>query len=228
MRNANHNLGLLTGVLALVLAMGGCGSTTEADEKNAANGERATAPKRGFMDRLFSSSRSVIVPAGTMVPVTLDQALSSATNNAGDGFDATVSAPITVDGATVIPQGSRVRGVIVDAESSGRLHNPGRLELTLTSIEVGGTRYDIDTSDARRSGQSHTKRNVIFIGGGAGAGAIIGGIIGGGKGAAIGSAVGAGGGTAAAAATGKLDVYLPAESRLSFPLSHPVTIQVKD
>jgi hypothetical protein len=107
------------------------------------------------------------------------------------------------------------------------LKSPGRLELTLTSIEVGGTRYDVDTSDTTRVGKSHSKRNVIFIGGGTGAGAIIGGIVGGGKGAAIGAAVGAGGGTAAAAATGKMQVRLPAETRLSFPLSQPLTIQVK-
>jgi hypothetical protein len=37
----------------------------------------------------------------------------------------------------------------------------------------------------------------------------------------------AGGGTAAAAATGKMHVRLPAETRLAFPLSQPLTIQVK-
>jgi hypothetical protein len=227
MRNANRSLSLMTGVLALALVLGGCGSTTEADGKSSATGEREVAQK-GFLGRLFSSSRPVVVPAGTQIPVTLDHALSSATNNAGDGFDATVSAPIAVEGTTVVPQGARVRGLVVDARASGRLNNPGRLELTLTSIEVGGTRYDIDTSDTSRSRESHTKRNVIIIGGGTAAGAILGGIIGGGKGAAIGGAAGAGGGTATAAATGKLDVQLPAETRLSFPLSFPVTIRVKD
>jgi hypothetical protein len=51
--------------------------------------------------------------------------------------------------------------------------------------------------------------------------------LGGGKGALIGSAVGAGGGTAAAAATGKTEVSLPAETHLAFRLSKPVTITVK-
>jgi hypothetical protein len=227
MRNVNRSLGLMAGVLALALVLGGCGSTTGADGNIPATGEKEVAP-RGFLGRLLSSSSPVVVPEGTLIPVTLDHALSSATNNPGDGFDATVSAPIAVDGTTVIPQGARVRGVVVDAESSGRLNNPGRLELSLTSIEVGGTRYDIDTRHDSRSRESHTKRNVIIIGGSSAAGAIIGGIIGGGKGAAIGGAAGAGGGTATAAATGKLDVHLPAETRLSFPLSFPVTIQVKD
>lgn len=224
MRKANRSFVLMTGVLALVLA--GCASTPEADRNKSASAN--TKDQRSFLGKIFQSSKPVIVPEGTMIPVTLDQALSSEDNNSGDGFDATVSAPVAVGGKTIIPQGARVRGVVVVAQSSGRLKTPGRLELTLTSIEVDGTRYDIDTSDASRTGKSHTKHNVIFIGGGTAAGAIIGGIVGGGKGAAIGGAIGAGGGTAAAAATGKMDVRLPAETRLLFPLSQPVTIQVKD
>ena len=227
MRKADRSFVLMTGLLALVLGLAGCASTSEADGKSPASGTKA-ASQKGFFDKLFSSSTPVIVPEGTLIPVTLDQTLSSEDNNTGDGFDASVSAPIVVGGKTIIPQGARVRGVVVDAQSSGRLKTPGRLELTLTSIEVGGSRYDIDTGDSTRVGKSHTKHNVIFIGGGTAAGAIIGAVVGGGKGAAIGGAIGAGGGTAAAAATGKMDVRLPAETRLSFPLSQPVTIQVKN
>ncbi|HEX9760896.1 MAG TPA: hypothetical protein VGA40_08245 [Candidatus Acidoferrales bacterium] len=218
---------LMTGFVTLTLLLAGCSSTTEANEEKVASGANAES-KKGFLARLFSSSTPVVVAEGTLISVTLDQALSSESNNAGDGFDASVSSPIVVNGKTVIPQGARVRGVVVDAQSSGRLKTPGRLELTLTSIEVDGTRYNIDTSDTTRSGKSHTKHNVIFIGGGTATGAILGAIIGGGKGAAIGSAIGAGGGTAAAAATGKMNVHLPAETRLAFPLSQSVTIQVKD
>lgn len=227
MRKANRSFVLMAGVLALVLVLGGCTATTEADEKNPAVGAK-TANEKSFLERLFGSSKPVILPEGTMISVTLDQALSSDDNNSGDGFDASVSAPIVVGGKTIVPQGARVRGLVVEAQSSGRLKTPGRLELTLTSIEVDGTRYDIDTIDARRSAKSHTKRNLIFIGGGTAAGAVIGAIVGGGVGAAVGSGIGAGGGTAVAAATGKMDVRLPAETRLSFPLSEPVTIQVKN
>jgi len=227
MQKENRRFAWMVGVLSLSLVLAGCASTTEADEKGVVSGAK-TASQRGFFDRLFSSTTPVIIPEGTLISVTLGQSLSSEDNNTGDGFDASVSSPVVVAGKTIIPQGARARGVIVGAQSSGRLKTPGRLELTLTSIEVGGTRYDIDTSDAARQGKSHTKHNVIFIGGGTAAGAIIGAVVGGGKGAAIGGAIGAGGGTAAAAATGKMDVHLPAETRLSFPLSQPVTIQVSN
>jgi hypothetical protein len=211
----------LTGVLAVALVIAGCGAATEAD--TSATG----APnKKGLMASVFGSSTPVTLPEGTVVAVTLDQAISSEDSRSGQAFDATVSDAIVVDGKTVVAKGSRAIGRIVEAESSGRLHNPGRLVLDLASIEVGGTRYDIDTSDASREGKSHAKNNAIFIGGGTAAGAIIGGIVGGGKGAAIGAAAGAGGGTATAAATGKNEVRLPAETRLRFPLSQDVTVRV--
>jgi hypothetical protein len=76
-----------------------------------------------------------------------------------------------------------------------------------------------------RVGRNHNKRNAEFIGGDAGA--LIGGLAGGGKGALIGAAAGAGAGTGAAAYTGKQDVRLPAETRMSFRLTKPVTISVK-
>jgi hypothetical protein len=65
-----------------------------------------------------------------------------------------------------------------------------------------------------------------LIGGGAGAGALIGGLAGGGKGAAIGALAGAGAGTAGAALTGNKDIVIPAESMVNFHLTAPVTITV--
>ena len=226
MQKANRSFVLMTSVVALALVLGGCASTPEADKNSSASAANSKNEK-SFLAKVFETSNPVIVPEGTVIPVTLDQVLSSEDNRTGDNFDASLSSPILVDGKTVIPKGARAWGRIVESKASGRLNNPARLELTLTSIEVGGTRYDIDTSDTKSVGKSHTKRNVIFIGGGTGAGAILGAIVGGGKGAAIGAAIGAGGGTAAAAATGKMQIRLPAETRLSFPLTQPLTIQVK-
>jgi uncharacterized membrane protein len=75
------------------------------------------------------------------------------------------------------------------------------------------------SSRVSREGKSHTKSNVTKIGGGAAAGALIGGLAGGGKGAAIGTAAGAGAGTGVAAATGKEEVTIPAESVLTFSIT---------
>jgi hypothetical protein len=62
------------------------------------------------------------------------------------------------------------------------------------------------------------------VGGGAGGGALIGGIAGGGKGALIGGLLGAGAGTAGAAFTGNKDISIPAESVVTFNLTEPITV----
>jgi outer membrane lipoprotein SlyB len=72
---------------------------------------------------------------------------------------------------------------------------------------------------------NHKKRDIGIIGGGAGVGAAIGAIAGGGKGAAIGAAAGAAAGTAGAAATGKMDVRIPAETVMVFTLQSPVRVR---
>lgn len=211
--------------LVMGLALAGC-AKTETDQNSAANGSKANEPK-SVLSKVLETAKPVTVPEGTPISVTMDQALSSEENHSGDSFDATVAEPVIVDGKTVIPKGARAKGKVVNAKPSGRLHSAARLEIALASVDVGGESYAIDTNDATRIGKSHTKHNVMFIGGSSAAGALIGGIAGGGKGALIGGAIGAGGGTAAAAATGKMNVQIPAETRLTFALAQPVTIKVK-
>lgn len=211
-------------LLAMVLAYAGCSSSSpEATQ----GGNKPAANSGGVLSGLFETEKPVSVPEGTALHVVLDQSLTSAKNRPGDEFEASVSAPVVVGGKTVIPKGARVRGRVVEAKESGRLHGVASLSLALRSIEVGGKSYDIETSSITRVGSNHNKRNVALIGGGAGAGALIGGLAGGGKGALIGSAVGAGAGTAGAAATGKKEITIPAETPLNFRLRQTVTIPVK-
>ena len=167
---------------------------------------------------------TVTVPSGTAIHVRLDNALSTQENRPGDEFAATISEPLVMNGQTVIPQGARARGRVVDLRESGRLKGVARMSLELTSIRVNGTSYEIRTADDMRRGGNHKKRNWYSIGGGAAGGAVIGAIAGGGEGALIGGPIGAGAGLTYALVTGKKNVRLPAETRLTFRLAQPVTI----
>jgi hypothetical protein len=168
--------------------------------------------------------QTVTIPEGTEVQVRLVDALGSARNQSGDKFLATLDQPIVVNNWVAVPKGAKVTGRVISAQPSGHLKTPAELALTLTSIEVDGGAHDLTTSNYVRRGTSHAKRNAAWIGGGAAGGALLGGLIGGKKGAAIGAGAGAGGGTATAYATGKKDVVLPAETRLTFKLKQPLTI----
>lgn len=171
------------------------------------------------------SRSSVTLPEGTAIRVSLDHAVSSAKNEPGDAFEATVSAPVFAEGKTVIPAGARAAGVLVDARESGRLKGVARLSLRLTEVEVGGDWYDLETNTISRYGGNHKRNNWTWIGGGAATGALIGGIAGGGKGALIGGPAGAGAGVAMAAATGKKDITLGAERQITFTLIEPAAIK---
>ena len=167
----------------------------------------------------------LVVPAGTVITVRLGEALSSKSSQAGQEFSATVAQPVTVNGKTVIHEGANARGTVVDAKSMGHFKGGALLEVRLNSVDVEGKEHQIQTAAVARSVKGKGKRSGIMIGGGAGAGALIGALAGGGKGAAIGALAGGGAGTAGAAFTGNKEIVLPAESALSFRLTQPLQVR---
>src|SRR5579872_3698716 len=149
------------------------------------------------------------IPANTTVKVILNQAISSDKAKTGDKFSGTLADDLIVNNKTIAKKGDAVAGTVTYVKASGRLSEPGQLTLRLNSIK----NIDVTSTSVARKGASHTKSNATKIGGGAAAGALIGGLVGGGKGAAIGAGAGAGAGTGVAAATGKKDVTISAETR---------------
>ena len=166
----------------------------------------------------------VDLPGGTALRVRLDQDLGSKISQAGDSFSATVADDVLVNGQVVIPKGARAEGTVVDAKPLGRFKGGAALAIRLERVQTTAGSYPVATSTVSKVEQGKGKRSAAFIGGGAGLGALIGGLAGGGKGALIGGLVGAGGGTAGTAMTGNKQIYLPAETLLTFTLEHSVHI----
>ena len=169
----------------------------------------------------------IVLPRGTQISVRLDQDLGSEISQTGQRFRATVSKPVIVGGQTLIPAGSRAEGVVTDAKALGKIKGGARLAVTLQRVRTPWGSYPVATSSITRAEQGKGKRTAVIGGGGAGLGAIIGGIAGGGKGALIGGLAGGGAGTAGSAFTGNKQIVLPTETLLIFRLQQPVRISTE-
>ncbi|HVO64819.1 MAG TPA: hypothetical protein VMT53_28110 [Terriglobales bacterium] len=173
-----------------------------------------------------SAPTRVTVPAGTRILIRMIDSVDSVKQKPGYRFTASLETNLQVEDMVVAPRGTTVYGRLAAAQAAGRMSGGAELTLELTDIVINGTANPLLTStyEVRSKGQgSKTAKRVV---GGAGLGALIGGIAGGGKGAAIGVVAGAATGTAVSAATKGTQVSVPSESLLEFRLEHPVTLSV--
>ena len=202
----------------------GDANTGDANFSGASSGSAMAASKM-VEESNESAPAPLVVPAGTVLTVRLGETLSSKTSQAGETFTATVVTPIEAGGRTVIREGATATGTVVAARAAGKFKGASLLQIRLKSVTIGGRSHAIETSSMTRSEKGKGERSAALIGGGAGAGALIGALAGGGKGAAIGALVGGGAGTAGSALTGNADVTLPAESAVSFKLESALKVR---
>jgi hypothetical protein len=172
------------------------------------------------------NSNRVTVPAGTRILVRMVDSVDSSKQKAGFRFTATLEANLQAYEVTVAPKGTTLYGVLAQASSSGRLKGSSQLVLELTDIVINGTTYPLLTSSYEVKGKGEGGNTAKKVVGGAGLGALIGGIAGGGKGAGIGALAGAGAGTAISAAKKGQQISIPSETLLEFRLQQPVSLPV--
>jgi hypothetical protein len=235
---AIHRVSLLS--LVGILAFCGCNKTPPA-ETNAPPAAASPAPDQAAAGNAAAPAapaaqptpaptpppppqpKVYTVPSGTTLAVRIGQELSSKTANVGDAFNGSLAQSVRVQGVTVLKAGAPVTGTVVAARKQGKFKGEGELGLQLS--RVGS--YGVTTQEYEQTVKGKGKRTATMVGGGAGGGALIGGLAGGGKGALIGGLVGAGAGTAGAALTGNKGVTIPAETVVSFVSSSPITVTMK-
>jgi hypothetical protein len=218
--------------LCLLFALAGCQKSadqqqTAAPDANSSSPDSGASSSKPAVREAPPRPRPIVVPAETVISVVLDEPVGSKISTPGQNFSASVREPVEVDGRLAIPKGARASGIVKNAKPAGRFKGGAALELTLTSIQINGTNYDVHTTAPNEVSKGKGKRTAAMVGGGAGGGALIGGLAGGGKGALIGGLIGAAAGTGGAGLTGNREITLPAETPLTFKLVDPLEIRPK-
>jgi hypothetical protein len=176
-----------------------------------------------------SPSREITIPAGTMLNVVLDTAVGSDTSRTEQAVAAHLTRAVHVQGQTVLPEGSRLTGVVTDATRSAKVKGRAHVAVRFDSLTPRGDdhRYAIRTASVGRTAQGTKQKDAMEIGAPAAGGAIIGALLGGKKGALVGTAVGGGAGTAVVLSTRGKEVHLAKGSALALKLAAPVTVRVR-
>jgi hypothetical protein len=171
-----------------------------------------------------AQQKMVSVPAGTTILIRMLDTVDSSKNPPGSRFTATLETNLVVNGKVVVPKGNTVYGRLAEAKQAGRATGSSELQLELTDIVVDGTAYPLLTSDYQVKGSSSGKRSAKRLLGGAGLGAIIGGIAGN---AGMGAAIGATAGAVGAVAQKGQSVNVPSETLLEFRLQQPASLPAR-
>jgi hypothetical protein len=147
----------------------------------------ATKAFAGTLSALFmlvatpevSAQSRAVLPEGTVIIVRTSSALESATAKPGQAFETVVVDTIRADNYTVIPAGSRIRGMVTFAQAADRQRS-GVIEVNFDRLALpDGKVYNLNgkltSTDAaeRRQIESDPNSRVVLVGGRAGVGAAV-------------------------------------------------------
>jgi hypothetical protein len=164
-------------------------STTRAGTAGGARDDRPATPA--------GTQSAGDVSVGTEFDVRLSNALSSATAQVEDRFEATTMVDLRQGNRVVVPAGSVMRGVVSSVKKAGRVERTGSMTVAFDRLTIGTRSYPIRATVTDAIQSEGVRGEAGKIGAGAGVGAVIGAILGGAKGALAGILIG-GGGTIAA------------------------------
>jgi type IV secretion system protein VirB10 len=231
---------LLTVLLISGMAWAQSAETPKDDSAAASPAAAVTpAPRESVVD-----PNVVTIPAGTKIPLSLKQAISTKNAREGDAVYAETAFPFVVDDRVIVPAGSYIQGKISHVERGGRLKGRAEILMHFTSMiypsgytvmlpgsventpgaennsvkdEEGTIQQDKDTG---KKIEDAAKGGVY----GASGGAIGGGLAGGLKGAQIGAGAGAAAGIGWALLKRGSDVRLEVGTSIEMEVQRNITV----
>jgi glucose/arabinose dehydrogenase len=112
----------------------------------------ATVKPVSVSSKVSEPPQLVTVPKGMAITATVNQTLATDKNHPVDSFATSLSAPLMIDGKTVIPKGARLTGHVVTVKKH-------ELKVTLASVVLHGKSYDLETNSIRPPNKSPDKNN---------------------------------------------------------------------
>lgn len=102
-----------------------------------------------------------VVPSGTKVPIIMDSAVDSDTSQEGDEFAARTSEDLNIDGSTIVPAGSVIKGRIAQMNSPKHLSRSGSVALKFDTVTTPDNRQiTLVANLVARGGVVHAKRGL--------------------------------------------------------------------
>lgn len=185
-----------------------------------------------------------VIPAGTRIPLSLINSISTKNSAEGDRVYLETVFPILANGKIVIPPGSYVLGTITESKRPGRVKGRGELYLRFDSLTLpngvtrdfrarvgsldGSSKDELDRREGRINSEGNKSGDAQTVATGASVGASVGAIAGsaGGntmKGLGIGAAAGAAAGMMGVLLSRGPDVVLTRGTTLEMVLDRPIS-----
>ena len=176
--------------------------------------------------RYAPATGPVTLPAGTLLQLRTSEPVDSKRAKDGEPVQFMVIQDVTMGGVLAIPRGAVVHGVIAEHKNvgSGSMGGSSSLALALTSLDLGGRNYPLESAQFKVKAPNKAGQTVGSALTGGVIGTIIGCAVGRGAGCAIGAGAGVAGGTALGAAEPGYRAWIPAEALVTFHIAAPITV----
>jgi len=141
-------------------------STEATSSTESAGGDAATKAEGGAVDGQQIASRVLqgyirVVPSGTKIPIIMDTAVDTDTSQEGDEFSARTGEDLSIDGTTVVPAGSVIKGRIAQLNAPKRLDRSGSVAFKFDTVTTPDNRQiPIVANLVARGGVVHAKRGM--------------------------------------------------------------------
>lgn len=102
-----------------------------------------------------------VVPTGTKIPIVMDTAVDSDTSQEGDEFSARTSEDLNIDGSTIVPAGSIIKGRIATLNAPRAMSRSGSVALKFDTITTPDNRQiPLVANLVARGGVVHARRGL--------------------------------------------------------------------